>query len=996
MTLTADQTARISAAQIDYEYRVFAGPPRGNVAEQDVTEGQTYTATATTTLASAWDGISTSISLTDASGFTTTGAVYIPATGNFLGKWVAYTGKSVNTLTGCSVLARYSSAEPVDLFYTREPGAPIGATVNQWQEITETVTAIDYSEFADDEIGTWSATIRGHNFDSRVIRPNNGIMVQARFWPAPGESENPAFRVLFHGYIQEGSTGDDWRQGKLYTVTVRPIDMYLENAAAPGRRYGLSNLANGATTTTSSVLSNASLIDHDYEVIGNPSLAGAQAVDGSMDTIWASSNIPSKFDGNDPVSGYDRPFISEVGWGPVGSGDDGAYFVVWFAGDQDLIHYFLATAPNRNQGTTLGQNITAGSPSGSSATLTLTGSWGHLIDSNGFLRIATTGEEIRYNERDGDTLTGIERGANGTTAAAASSGAAIYNEEILYRFGDGGALEHNNRMVFCQNRETFESWASVSDEVEVKEWRTMWSGTFGPLLQAGDILRIRGPLDTGVQTKHEVKWGSEATTGWPAGTIGYGQNMICTDLSDPATPGNYSITDEPSPAQNLTKQNHAWIQVEIPQFNITLDGAIDSSQTTIDVTPTTAGLTQSGGRIQLDSEQIDYTGVTESGATVQLTGCTRGVAGTTAAAHTDGTQVFQVENAVAHRNEEVTRFGWKRKEIYDNGILVCPRFFEIWYSTLASPTDPHATDATDTTFTADWTRIFDVDNHYGVEWFTPPGWTGDRLRHMMLIVQEQSDAGYAIVNEIECYRTGQTDPSPEALSTAGDLVEYILTNDFGLDPAQIEVGDIGPIRDDLVNTDVRYLELLRQICKLVGAVLYITRDNKIKFYASPWHPLGTSPLGQAPEIIHEFDRSSARRLNTTILRRNRVNQVKLEAINPTDGRTYEVQYPRTARPYGDTIEVNRSFYGAWTEARNLAEYIYLQKNVSTEITLVPVGHADGLRLYDRITVTWDTDTAGDFFSGRNFIITGITMSLSAPFGAQKRSDWAITAREYTT
>lgn len=86
VVMDANQLARLQAGHTDFEYRVWTGPRRGVVAEQDVTEGSPYTATATTTLAAHWDGSATTLSLTDASGFATVGGVYTP------GGWVLYGG----------------------------------------------------------------------------------------------------------------------------------------------------------------------------------------------------------------------------------------------------------------------------------------------------------------------------------------------------------------------------------------------------------------------------------------------------------------------------------------------------------------------------------------------------------------------------------------------------------------------------------------------------------------------------------------------------------------------------------------------------------------------------------------------------------------------------------------------------------------------------------------------------------------------------------------
>lgn len=60
-----------------------------------------------------------------------------------------------------------------------------------------------------------------------------------------------------------------------------------------------------------------------------------------------------------------------------------------------------------------------------------------------------------------------------------------------------------------------------------------------------------------------------------------------------------------------------------------INGAIDSSVTTITVDETTGWASQ--GRVKIDTEEIAYTGKTAT----TITGCTRGVNGTTAASHVD-------------------------------------------------------------------------------------------------------------------------------------------------------------------------------------------------------------------------------------------------------------------------------------------------------------------------------------------------------------------------
>ena len=87
----------------------------------------------------------------------------------------------------------------------------------------------------------------------------------------------------------------------------------------------------------------------------------------------------------------------------------------------------------------------------------------------------------------------------------------------------------------------------------------------------------------------------------------------------------------------------SWGGEEAGAVTTTLDGAINSAVTSITVADASQ-LPDSGTNfIIIDSEEISYTGI----STNTLTGCTRGVAGTTAASHSDGATVTNSTDYVA-------------------------------------------------------------------------------------------------------------------------------------------------------------------------------------------------------------------------------------------------------------------------------------------------------------------------------------------------------------
>jgi hypothetical protein len=81
-------------------------------------------------------------------------------------------------------------------------------------------------------------------------------------------------------------------------------------------------------------------------------------------------------------------------------------------------------------------------------------------------------------------------------------------------------------------------------------------------------------------------------------------------------------------------------QADIP---MTLDGAINNSVTEITVNESIGNM-PSTGIFRIDTENITYTGKNSSSKT--FTGCSRGAKGTTAASHTDGTDVFWLQHDI--------------------------------------------------------------------------------------------------------------------------------------------------------------------------------------------------------------------------------------------------------------------------------------------------------------------------------------------------------------
>jgi hypothetical protein len=894
MAFSADELARLGAGQIDYQYQVFVGGPRDSVAMQDIDEGAAFTAFPATTLNGALTNTATTITVVSTTGFDSAGYLLIAADATNPAEPVRYTGKTGTTFTGLT---------------RNEPVAHVtGAAVSKWVDVTARVRGLTFRETLQGERGTWQAELRGVDYDSRLLAQNNSVLVMVRWFPTSAGKYWSGWEVFFQGYLGAGNVSDDYQEGAEWTKPVRGIDFYLENADAPARRYGRGNLALGGSTSASTAWTDASTIGHSGEVFGSPALGSDNLVDDSVSTVYCSADIPALTGGpgNYP---YQWASITEVGLGPVGSGDDGAYFVLWNGRD-------------------------AGWP----------------IRFDGFAN-----RQASY--------TGLE--------VDAPPAVSIYtkdNEQLP-------EIPDNERVIFCRNREIFERWAGPQ-QVEIVEWRSLPGAATFVLRAAGDYLEMYSNFGNPSGPARQFDWGDESGGSPPA--LNYGEAYYLANWT------TWTLTDSPTPGRNRQADTQVYASVEIAEFAITLAGNISDSAETITFSPSTTGLNQAGGRMQIDSEMIDYAAAT----TYTATGCIRGVNGTTAASHTTGAVVWAVDGTnLAHKTEMIGRIGWKRRRVLDGETLVVPEDFHIWTSRDAAPTYPSA-DPSVTAWQTGWTKQQTVMDNAGVEWSTPDVWEATLARHVMIVCERMSNGGRFLLNEIYALRAAGYDPASTVAETGGDVATQML-EDFGLHADLIDVEDFGPVGTHLVTSKGRYMARLQELARMMGGLVIVTRDNRVRFVRSPWHPIAA-----LPESMVTLTRSYGRVVRLEEGKRNVVAQVVLKANNPETGETFTVEYPPTPRALGNTVEMERTFYGSENEARYLAQMIYRQANSENGVSLVLAGHGDGFRVGQRVALTWDMDRAGDLYSGRNFIVTGVSVAMEHPANGPKVCDWSVGLQEY--
>jgi hypothetical protein len=148
-----------------------------------------------------------------------------------------------------------------------------------------------------------------------------------------------------------------------------------------------------------------------------------------------------------------------------------------------------------------------------------------------------------------------------------------------------------------------------------------------------------------------------------------------------ATIAAYQITSgQAAYTQNVGWGAGTWSGIETGTPTSVLNGAINSSVTTITVTSTT--LFAASGNILIDSETISYTGKTLT----TFTGCTRGINGTgsgAAASHTNGSRVVQSTAFTGWGAAALTGIGvqlrlWSQSN-YGEDLIFNPRGGALYY-----------------------------------------------------------------------------------------------------------------------------------------------------------------------------------------------------------------------------------------------------------------------------------------------------------------------------
>jgi hypothetical protein len=932
MAATAFQLARARAQQFHREYRVYVGPRRAYVTAGLFTIGEPTTLPETTVLTGRVRATSTTIPVRSTAGLPTSGMVMImsdpdvaggahfaPAGAPPAAGWFSYTGTTATSLTGVK-------------FEWGNPDHRAGGIVTVWHNITDRVDAgsIRISEIEDLPFYDWTASIAGTRYNSDLMMPDCTVLIQERLTPNGSFGTYTPWLTAAVGYVRTWNSEGDKDGVRRWSATVESVSTYVRNHRITARRYGRVNLSESASVEASAALGDPSLEPKEF-LYGLGSTAADNLVDGNPDTGYISATAP---------------VVSDI----VPSGTGSAQLII--------------------------EEVQIKGPTGASTEL----QW--VV-----VRLPTYSD--RYNTRGLNVkeycLT------NRLTVFQPDNDSAPIPTANYIRLPDVTLTSDNPILVLCRNRETFDRYFAV-ENAQVFDWRFL-EGYGGGLpsadfrLDPNDWLQLRERArDLGrTEMRDMVVWGvyrnpwanvhdhNAHSSHWNGSNTvalgGAGTSIRRKQIQqDTNQHSDWEINSTPIPGMDRAHTEPVWIDLDLGRFTVTLAEDITSSRTGA-IAVSDVGPLDPVGTIQIDSEQMAYTGVDADAGTINVV--SRGAGGTAATSHIAGANVFQVGgfgdwsefygvgSLGAHRLHPVSSLELVRRDVRDDGgSPIVPLSYEIWASTQENPRHPG-----ESNYRLDWLGggpIQAVDNRDEALVLSHGLWPPAlRARHVMLVIREMSDRGRVKLNEVRVWQTLWTraDEDGNVPTTYSDIrgVFYDLLREV-LEPSEIllERDGLSHTPSEITIGEGRLGEILAQLCEETMTVIRFTRDGQVRLELLPSVPGGPRPAVEAT-LTAEYLRSphTAMRPSKITLGQMVVN------VETPEGNVYTGRYPPQPGPGEIERLTLRRFIGSTSEANAIAEALFWQSAERADsFTFATLGPAEWLQAGMRVLVEDYSDETG--------------------------------------
>lgn len=272
----------------------FVGGPLAYVRSAALAAGIPAETAASTTLANEWatdwrDGMD----LTDASDFTSTGAIRLvdPSGVDF---WFTFESRSGNTLLDINPVFERRNA------WTAPEGAalfPAGTTVSQWYDISEFVTSWRRKQISGPGESYWVLELSGIEWNSLQIYPDAAVLAVATHYDDILGFHDPA--IWFTGFLDEPKVKGDPNRNE-WTVSAQGRRKYLKLQRNTPGQYG-GELVDG-TWTASDPLQDLA----------------AEPTEGQNPSDFSVANISDEDEGSLYIA-KDFPSVTTLNGGPVGA-----------------------------------------------------------------------------------------------------------------------------------------------------------------------------------------------------------------------------------------------------------------------------------------------------------------------------------------------------------------------------------------------------------------------------------------------------------------------------------------------------------------------------------------------------------------------------------------------------------------------------------------------------------------------------------------------------
>lgn len=217
-----------NATKYAYFGSVYIGGPMRYVRDASLLAGIPAETTASATTGAIIDPGDAQITLAGAYTAFLTGRGAVRIEGDSGDNWFTYEAREDDTLLGVVKVAGDDAT------------ISAGATVSQWRDLTSYVTDVEMSEVLEEGELYWTATIKGHSWNSLVVFQDAAVLAIGRVWDdvldaAGSERED---EILFQGYLDLPTVTAD-SEGNEWSATVTGRRRYLKlQQVTPGVRGG--------------------------------------------------------------------------------------------------------------------------------------------------------------------------------------------------------------------------------------------------------------------------------------------------------------------------------------------------------------------------------------------------------------------------------------------------------------------------------------------------------------------------------------------------------------------------------------------------------------------------------------------------------------------------------------------------------------------------------------------------------------------------------------